>query len=267
MVANFIDAPSLYPEIVEAKTPPGRGAHGYYRRRSDGKIITAGAWPAMRNDMEFKGIEYLPQFGTFLMTGPGDNKTEDYTGRMFNVVSEPWRLIFQSPGGADAFPVWQIIAYRWHIRPPYREVKFSQLEGVEVHDFFCPECESGIFSAVEKDEAMEQLRIHLTSRTNEAHSYRPEDLRSLGEELGIDFFAPRRRRGARVAPTIAPAPVLEEPALTPNATARKTCPVCGESVAVAFGYYTKHVKAHEQAGENPDSKGVGLDELPTVQTA
>lgn len=250
MVANFVDAPSLYPDIIEAKTPPGRGAHGYYRRKRDGWILTGGAWPTFKNDMEFKGLEFLPQLGTFLMTGPGDPLTPDHSGRMFNIVAEPWRLIFQSPGGADMFPATQVIAYRWHIRPPYREVKFAQLDGVEVFDFFCPECENGIFSATDEQTAMEQLRIHLTSRTNDSHAYRPEDLKTLGSELGIDFFAPRRRRGVRPAPAVSEElPVAAEP-LTPNGSATKECPVCGEAVAVAFGHYTKHVSSHNVLEED-----------------
>lgn len=251
MVAQFIDAPSLYPEIVERATPPAKGEHAYYRRKSDGWILTAGAWPSMKADMEFKGLEYLPRYGVFTYGTPWGDTNRDRTGRNFNAIAEPWRLIFQSDGGAAEFPVSQVIAYRWHIRQPYREVKFSQLDGIEVIDYFCPECESGIFSAVDQQEAMEQLRIHLTSRTNESHAYRPEDLRALGSELGIDFFAPRRRRGARTAPVIEEAPELQvmAPDLTPaNGPVKKECPVCHEEIGVAFGRFNKHVNEHKQAG-------------------
>lgn len=262
MVTQFLDAPSLYPEIVERATPPAKGEHSYYRRKSDGWILTAGAWQSMKADMEFKGLEYLPKYGVFTYGTPWGDTNKDRTGRDFNVLSEPWRLIFQTPGGADEFPVSQIIAYRWHIRPPYREVKFTQLQGLEVFDYFCPECENGIFSAVDQQDAMEQLRTHLTSRTNESHSYRPEDLRALGAELGIDFFAPRRRRGARVAPPAFESEPQPEPIdLSANtAVAKKACPHCGEDVSVAYGHWTRHVKAHEQAGgAAPVSEGDGLD--------
>ena len=264
MVSQFLESPSLYPEIIERATPPSKGEHAYYRRRSDGWILTAGAWQSMKADMEFKGLDYLPKYGVFTYGTPWGDTNKDRTGRNFNAIAEPWRLIFQTPGGAEEFPVTQIIAYRWHIRPPYREVKFPRLDGIEVFDFFCPECETGIFSAVEQTEALEQLRIHLTSRTNDAHSYRPEDLRALGQELDIDFFAPRRRRSARQAPASIEAQVLEAPVIdvTVNSdVVKKDCPVCGEPVTVAFGHYTRHIRAHQQAGgKAPDSEGVGLNE-------
>ena len=240
-----MEAPSLFPELLEAPALPGKGSHAYYRRTSDGRIITAPAWPSYRADMEFKGYTFLPQFGTWLMSGPGAKTNQvDRMGRPFNPAEEPWRLILQSPDGAAAFPTWQIIAYRWHIRPPYREVQFPQLEGIEVFDFFCPECETGIFSSVNEREAMEMLRTHLTSRTNDAHSYRPEDLRALGQELNIDFFAPRRR-AARTAPALEERVQVYD--LTPNTqiSASKECPECHESFPVAHFEYARHMKTHK----------------------
>ena len=259
-----MQAPSLYPEIVESPTLPGKGHHGYYRRNSDGKIVTSPVWPSFRADMEFKGYTFLPQYGVWTVSGPGQNtNVVDLRGRHFNPIEEPWRLILQHPDGVRAFPAWQIIAYRWHIRPPYREVTFPQLEGVEVFDYFCPECDTGIFSSTDQQDAIDQLRIHVTSRTNDQHAYRPEDLRALGVELGIDFFAPRRARqaAARQAQRQEPEPVAAD--LTGNdGPVKKPCPVCGEEVTVAFGHFTKHVNAHKQeAGGNPGSEGAGLNEL------
>ena len=238
------EAPSLFPEFLETPAMPGKGHHGYYRRNSDGKIVTAPVWPGFRADMEFKGFTHLPQYGVWTVSGPGQKtNVVDLRGRAFNPIEEPWRLILQHQGGVSAFPAWQVIGYRWHIRPPYREVTFPQLDGVEVYDYFCPECDTGIFSATDQQDAVEQLRIHVTSRTNDQHSYRPEDLRALGEELGIDFFAPRRRRNARQPEREPEQP--EAPEMTTNTTAAmKPCPVCGESVTVAFGHFTRHVKAH-----------------------
>ena len=194
MVQTF-EAPSLYPEIVETVTPPGKGQHGYFRRLRDGWIVTHGAWPSAQSDMSFKGFLYLQQFGVWVMPGPGRGSiVTDRRGIPFNPAEEPWRLIFQHPDGAAAFPVEQIVAYRWHIRPPYSEVRFPQVESIRLYDLFCPECEKGIFSAEHEQDAADMLRQHLVSQFDQVHSYRPEDLRALGLELNIDFFAERRVR-------------------------------------------------------------------------
>ena len=223
------EIPSLYPDVVERATPPGKGEHGYYKRRSDGWIMTAGVWPSYKADMNFKGLDFLQQYGTFVYGTPWGDTNKDRRGVPFNSLAEPWRLILQSPGGAAEFPISQIIAYRWHIRPPYREAKFPQLEGLQIYDLFCPECDKGIFSAEREQEAIEMLRIHLISGFNDAHSYRPEDLQALGTEYGIDFFAPRRGRN-QVRATESKAEAKPDPTdMTPTVSYR--CKDCGAEFA------------------------------------
>ena len=240
-----MDAPTLYPEIVETSTPPGRGQHGYFRRLRDGWIVTHGAWPSAQSDMSFKGFVFLQQFGVWVMPGPGKGSTvTDRRGIAFNPGDEPWRLIFQHPEGSATFPVEQVIAYRWHIRPPYREVRFPQVEGTVIYDLFCPECEKGIFSAEHEQDAANMLRQHLVSRFDESHSYRPEDLRALGQELSIDFFAERR---IRRRPVRGEDRALEAPAAAPEMVATETllrCRVCQQEFAspAALG---GHMKAHK----------------------
>lgn len=113
----------------------------------------------------------------------------------WNSALFPWMQIFQLHGEKE-FPLSQIIAFRWHIRPPYRGIVFPQLEGVDITDYQCPECEKGLFSATNPREAARQLRIHLTSAINEQHKYTPRDIRELGEDWGIDFETRRVRGGA-----------------------------------------------------------------------
>ena len=180
-----VSAPTLYPELPEVKTPPGHGEHGYYRK-PNGWIVTAPVWATFRADMEYKGFQFLPQYGAFTIDQPWGNPNKDARGQPFNSATEPWRIIFQK-GGAKEFPVEQIIAFRWHINSPYGEVKFPQLDGVEVHDLWCPECEDVVFSATTERGAVDQLRRHLTSGRNNAHSYRPTDLLELGKEWKMDF--------------------------------------------------------------------------------
>ena len=249
---TMTETPSLFPDAVERVTPPGKGEHGYYKRRTDGWIITAGVWPSYKADMNFKGLDFLPSYGTFTYGTPWGETNKDRRGIGFNAISAPWRLILQSPGGIDEFPVAQIIAYRWHIRPPYREIRFPQLEGLEVVDLFCPECNKGIFSSVAQQEAVDMLRIHLTSQVNGVHSYRPEDLRALGKEIDIDFFAPRKGRynvRDRAAPKDSAPDAID---LTPNdEVGGKLCPECGETISVLNFAFARHVKAHKKASAAP----------------
>lgn len=183
-----MDAPTLYPTPADVEVHGGKGLHGYYRNIR-GWIVVQSTTPSNRSGTEFKGGRFLPQYGEFINgTSGGAAKAQDDRGMPWNAADEPWRLILQR-GGAREFPVEQVLAYRWHIRPPYREVEFPQLEGVEVHDLYCPECDKGIFSSTDRQTAVDQLRVHLTSQINLQHSYRPEDLRVLGERESIDFFS------------------------------------------------------------------------------
>lgn len=214
-------APSLYPEPREAPSPPGRGKHGYYRK-TNGWVVVASTTPSNRSDYEYKGFTFMPQYGEF-RNGTNEARAaqleHDDRGMPWNPAVEPWRLIFQRQG-AKEFPIEQIIAHRWHLTPPYREVAFPQLEGVEIVNYFCPECDKGVFSSVNANEAAEQLRTHLTCGTNNRHSYTPTDLRELGKELTINFESARVGRIERQAPSIQEAPA-EAPALTP--VERLTC--------------------------------------------
>mgnify|MGYP001560288915 CR=1 FL=1 len=192
--------PSLFPEVQELPTPPGRGEHAYYRRLKDGWIVTAPAWPSFEQDMRFKGFERLHQYGTFTCD-MGEKKNRDVRGQPLDVIREPWRLILQQKGATE-FSVAQIIAFRWHIQPPYQEVKFPQLQGLIITTLYCPECEQGVFAHLEENEAADQLRIHLMSGINDRHKYTPKDMLDLGTEWGINLM-PRRigRRPVRLEKT------------------------------------------------------------------
>lgn len=218
------EAPSLYPEPYDAPEPPGRGRHGYYKK-PDGWIVVAATTPSNRRDYEYKGFIYLPQYGEFVNGSAQPRaaaKERDARGNPWNPALEPWRLIFQR-GGAKEFPVDQIIAYRWHIHPPYREVQFPQLAGNEITNYGCPECDKGIFSSVNPREAALMLRTHLTSAIDGQHKYTPADLNALGKEWGIDFES--ARAGRRSVTTVAG--VQEEPIDVTPATKEYRCQACG----------------------------------------
>lgn len=231
---TMMEVPSLYPEIEERSTPPGKGSHSYFKRMRDNWICTHISHPAAVQDMNFKGWIKLDRYGSWQMPGPGKGSIVlDLKGRPFSPAEEPWRLIFQHPDGAAEFSIEQIIAYRWHIRPPYREVRFPQLEGIEVFNLFCPECERGIFSSPREQEAADLLRQHLTSQFDSKHEYRPEDLRALGDEIGVDFFA-ARRRGTRESVRregVSMEPENDIADMTPVAENTLICDECGAEFA------------------------------------
>ena len=156
-----------------------------------------------------KGYTRLTQYGTF---NPGTAEARakptsvDDRGVPFNAANAPymWLMIFQR-GGAKEFPVSQIIAFHWHVRPPFKGVTFPQLKGVDITDYQCPECDRGLFSALNPREAAEQLRTHLVSGIDRRHTYSPQDIRELGKEWEIPFESNRVRRG----PVLVVAPDLE----------------------------------------------------------
>ena len=226
MVMTADDVPSLYPEVREVKAPPGRGLHGYYRRGSNrlydgspdpraGWLIIAPTHNTFRDDLEYKGCVFLRQYGQFRSgTTGGAPREQDARGNPWNPAMEQWRLLFQR-GGAHEFPISQIIAYHWHLVPPYREAEFPQLADKAITDFQCPECERPTyFSSLSEREAAEQLRNHLMSKVNARHSYGLKDIMEIGAQWGINFgLAGVGKKPVRVkaVPVAADAPSLVLP--------------------------------------------------------
>lgn len=202
--------PELFPEIRDVAAPPDAGRHGYFRRGDNNWIITGSVTWANVMHFQEKGFARLMSYGTF---NPGTAEARarptsiDARGVPFNAAMAPdmWKMIFQL-GGAKEFPVSQIIAFHWHVRPPYKGVNFPQLRGLDITDYQCPECDRGLFSSQNDREAASQLRTHLTSAIDNRHKYSPQDIRELGKEWEIPFESNRIRRGA----VIASAPDLEQ---------------------------------------------------------
>ena len=222
--------PELFPELREVNAPPDQGRHCYFRRDphevdSDGRphpqrgwIITGNAtWSNVQHFTE-KHYERMTRYGTFIIDTADPRakpKAIDTRGVPWNSALEPWKQILQM-GGAKEFPVSQIIAMHWDIRPPYRGVTFPQLRGAEVTNYQCPECSRGPFSGLTSRAAAELLRQHLTSRIDNRHEYRPEDIREVGRALGIDFYTRNLSRDALTYTKAEPEPDdepvdLEEP--------------------------------------------------------
>ena len=245
------EPPPLFAEPFQAAVMPGKGLHGYWRRPDNGWITVAAAFMPNREHYESKGMVYLSQYGQFKPGGPEDTVGPDVDdkGNPWNPAAEPWKRILQR-GGAKEFPLEQIIAFRWHVAPPYKGIDFPQLHGADITDYQCPECDRGVYSSQNPQEAARLLRVHLTSGINDQHRYRIEDLSALGRECGIDFGA--RRVGRR--PVVASALSMpEEPDLEPGTLrvlADFKCDWCdwaplatNKSPANARRFHTKHCKA------------------------
>ena len=201
--------PTLYPE-----PKPGEDVeispHMYTKKPKDdlaepGWVKVTPAWKSIRSDYEGRGFQYMDRYGKF-HTGATN---QDRRGVPWTPEEEPWRLIFQMEGAAE-FPVDQVIAFHWHLAPPYREVRFPQLDGVDIYDYQCPECRKPVlFSSRNEQLALRMLRQHLTAGFNSAHEYTPADLREYGQVLGVDFnririTSTRQEREDRLAPVIEP---------------------------------------------------------------
>jgi hypothetical protein len=106
-------------------------------------------------------------------------------------------------GGAGEFPASQVIAFKWHITPPIKGLKFPQYEAVKgnVIHFECESCGHTLyFMPEERAKAGETYRAHLMV----AHKY---PFREAAEALRQSGFTARTRAGGETTytpPTDAP---------------------------------------------------------------
>jgi hypothetical protein len=109
------------------KKPTGGGA------TDEGYLLVASATPIELVRMMDKGYQPLRLFGEFQLWNPNEN---------WRVPYEPYRRIFQRPGGINLFPLAQIIEHHWHIVPPYAGIEFPQLRGLDVaaYTLRCTQC-------------------------------------------------------------------------------------------------------------------------------
>ena len=225
------DLPSLFREQAVVAPDSWRGAFAYVRK-PNGWIAHAPTTIGNKRDYEGRGFRYLLEYGEFIMSPPGGApKSKDARDVDWNPFEEPWLKILQM-GGAKEFPIDQVIALHWHIRPPYRGVTFPQIDQ-PVHDFQCPECvKPVVFSSTNRREAARQLRVHLVSKIDEQHKYTVADLKELGSDLQVDFESMRiyRARPSAVAatdPTYIPPAGGGEIDLSDQKNPAFACPDCG----------------------------------------
>lgn len=91
----------------------------------------------------------------------------------------PWGAILCHPEGPAAFPVSQIMTYKWYDpkRVPVPGVTFPQLDGTPIVEFSCPDCNGRSFG----------LALHLSRHLRTQHDWTVDDLVKFGAAMGLDF--------------------------------------------------------------------------------
>ena len=201
-MVKMTETPTLYPEPSKVEGLTAKGTHGYYRRPDNEWIVALPTSLGNDRDWQMKGLQRLIKYGEFFNgTMGGKPNTVDQNGNPWNPAEEPWRQILLRDGARE-FPITQVLAFRWHLRPPYKEIKFPQLDGLSITNLDCPECDKGIFSSLNPQEAAMMLKQHLTSQINAQHKYTPTDLRELAREWGLDFDSGRLSRLRKISEEI-----------------------------------------------------------------
>ncbi len=212
MVSDAI--PSLKPRVEGEITSAAKqyGVWMYYRL-PDGWIAPAPGHPFEQSKRAERKQIALKQYGQFLY----DRKSTDANGQRWDARAEPWKVIFQR-GGEQEFPVDQVIAFRWHLRPPYQEVTFPQLQDVYWEVYECPDCEQAVFTSLEEGYAPHSMIDHLRL----GHGWSRAEVAEYAREVGISFKRERRTHVPvaleRDVPKDAPAPERAE---------EFKCDVCG----------------------------------------
>ncbi len=147
------DAPELFAAAFQQQERKSY-LWGYWRK-PDGYITTAPNWPTEYMMQIDEGWTSLKKYGEFLLQQSG-----------WNVNREPYRLIFQN-GGAREFTPEQVVSHNWHRRPPYKGVKFPQLDRDLVAEVTCKFCRK-VFASYGVD-AMHSVDANLARHESVAH--------------------------------------------------------------------------------------------------
>jgi len=176
--------PSLRPRVIgEVVSGTKKFSKWMYYRLPNGWISPAPAHPLEQAKRVERGQKPLKQYGQFEY----DPFEIDANGQRWNVRDEPYRMIFQK-GGETEFPVDQVIAFRWHLRPPYQEATFPQLEGVFWETYECPDCEQAVFTSLSKGYAPQDMISHLRL----GHGWSRAEVAEYAREVGISFKRARK---------------------------------------------------------------------------
>ena len=232
----------------EAFAQPNAGAGDqiiYYRRPRKGEdagwIVFGDSLSGTKlRDFVKRGFEPLMQFG-LVNSNARDRERFGDSSHPADPTMTParyeWEGILTHPDGPAAFPVEQIVAYRWY-RPefcPVPDAHFPQLVGKEIIEYTCPErCGRPPFVSVDGIGGIGQLRQHLRIM----HAWDQANMQAYGARVGIDFNKSDIETIAVSTLSYGGAPV---PTLT--------CEECGDEFkgTMAAARLAKHVKNHPVA--------------------
>ncbi len=173
--------PDLNPPPLEVEGGGGTVPHIYYARRDThptqpGWIINRDSHPIQQAKYIKGGWTPREEFGSFVYGMFGNDQVKDANGVLFDSAKEPYRVFFQR-GGAEHMPVDQVIAYGWHITPPYKGVKFPQVDNLDIPRFQCAECPHRPFVA----------SIHLKTHLESTHKYTRMELIQYANDEDISW--------------------------------------------------------------------------------
>ncbi|MCR4342202.1 MAG: hypothetical protein NUW01_20175 [Gemmatimonadaceae bacterium] len=187
--------------------------------RRAGWIIWAGNNRDRMADMMERGFVPLRKFGIAARFQAWEKEaqgTPDQYG--------PWGAILCHPEGPAAFPVEQVMAYRWYDprHCPVPGVAFPQLTGKEIVEYSCPDCTDRTFG----------LALHLARHLRTGHDWTVDDLVKFGDAMGLDFsreFGKQAKTVRVYRPDGSRAPMLPgQPSVVPPPTVERVVPVRSE---------------------------------------
>ena len=182
----------------------GLGSGGFpwqYWRKRDGRIITG---PEPRETLyrtyQRKGYTPLPQYGR--LPTPG-SPVPCCTNKFMR--TDQYHVLFVN-GGAKEFPLNQILAAGWHLKPPVvhgKTVKFPQLKGVEIDEVQCDECDKPIWGVKGSSTIVQGLRQHCKA----VHNFNRREVDDMLYRVGYYTEAPKssprnRQRRNEVVTTV-----------------------------------------------------------------
>jgi hypothetical protein len=151
---NPDDAPDLFAQARK------KSYQWCYWRKPDGEICIAPVWPTEAVQRMDEGWTNLKRYGEFLLQQYG-----------WNVTREPYRVIMQN-GGAKEFSAAQIVSHNWHRRPPYKGIRFPQLDLELVAEARCKFCRKQFSSYSEEGLAEARSTVDANLARHEAVAHK-----------------------------------------------------------------------------------------------